>query len=245
MHSISRALLPLWMLALHCAAGAGPMVASEADAAPAATARLGLSAPGLGEGMAAEPPPSAASGSALAVEIITEAEAGTVTPEVPRGPRREGARAANASAPPGPAARKPERTSDDPWGVREVGKAALQWMKDAVPWLRSEGARDAGGGGVTPDAANWSDSPLEAAQAARGATHASNAPPGAGAEGTVSMVIYGDAAQPQFVDPEQTLVRVAFNTVRKVLGHPMTWLVVLLFVVAGIVVKKIDRRPTD
>lgn len=32
---------------------------------------------------------------------------------------------------------------------------------------------------------------------------------------------------------------------RDVLEHPLTWLIVALIIIAGIVVKKIDRRPLE
>lgn len=245
MRPMSRALVPLLMLALHGVAGAGPVPAAEADPAAAAPMLPSLSAPVLGAGMAAEAPASAASGSALAVEIIKEAEAGTTTTETPHGAKRDGARAAAAPVAPGATARNQPGTADDPWGLRDVGKAAVLWVKDVVPWLRSdEDARDADRN-ATLNTADWSASALEAGQAGRRAQLAANQPTGAPTVDPTIAVGYGDASQPKIVDPDQNLVRVVLNTLREVLEHPMTWLVMALFVIGGIVVKKIDRRPTE
>jgi hypothetical protein len=42
---------------------------------------------------------------------------------------------------------------------------------------------------------------------------------------------------------DRSLVREAVQLIREVLEHPMTWLVISLFVVGGIVMSKMDRRP--
>lgn len=222
------------LLALHGAVRAGPMPAAEADAK--ATPSLPSLAP--------EPAASASTGSALAVEIITEAGAGATAAEAPRTPRRD----APHTPPQTPAqlARNQAPADDDPWGVRETAKAAVHWVKDAVPWLRSDDdARDAGRA-VAPDQADWSASPLEGG-AQRGARPGTAHLPTANAATTdpLTTVGYGDATpRPKYASAEPNIVRVVIETIREVLEHPMTWLVLALLVIGGIVVKKIDRRPT-
>jgi len=237
------------ILALQAFAGsaaAGPVPAAEAhDTTTDASTTPALSARLLEEGATATAAASAASGSALAVEIIKEAEAGTAAIETPRQPGRENVRSATQPTAPGPSARSPAGGNDDPWGLRDMGKTALQWVKDAVPWLRSEeDSRDAGQN-KSLDAADWSASPLEGGQAGRGARLASNPPPVAG-QGVdpLSTVGYGDPARPKAAGPEENIVRMIIDVLREVLEHPMTWLVLSLFVIGGFVVKKIDRRPT-
>ena len=230
MNPMPRALTLFLMLALHGAAWAGPVPAAEADAAPTAAAL-----PSLLPDAAA----SAATGSALAVEIIKEADAGAATAEAPRNPARDGARAAPAPTAPTPSARNQARPDDDPWGLRDMGKTAVRWVKDAVPWLRSdEDERDAGRA-VSLDEADW------AGGTGRGAKPGHAHPPaGAGAAGPESTVVYGDAARPKPAEHGENAVRMVLDVIREVLEHPMTWLVAALFVIGGIVVKKIDRRPT-
>jgi hypothetical protein len=204
-----------------------------------------LSAGLLNEGTAATAAASAASGSALAVEIIKEAEAGTAATETPRQPARENARSAAQPTAPGPSARPPTGGNDDPWGLRDMGKTAVQWVKDAVPWLRSdEDSRDAGQNKPL-DTADWSASPLDGGQAGRGARLASDPPPATGPGAyPLSTVGYGDPDRPKVAPPDENIVRMIIDVLREVLEHPMTWLVISLFVIGGIVVKRIDRRPT-
>jgi hypothetical protein len=233
---MSRALATLLMLVLHGAAWAGPVPAAEVDTPQSVAPRV------LGDVAAADTAASAPSDSALAVEIIKEAEAGATTADAPRSPLRDSARAAPA---PAPVARNPSRADDDPWGLRDVGKATLQWVKDAVPWLRSDDDARDGGRGATLDTADWSASALEGGQAGRGALLSANAPPHATAPGNpLSAVGYGTPSLPLAAAPEENIVRVIINAVREVLEHPMTWLVVALIAIGGIAVKKLDRRPT-
>lgn len=230
MKPMSRALTLFLMLALHGVAWAGPVPAAEADAAPTAAAL-----PSLLPDAAA----SAATGSALAVEIIKEADAGATTAEAPRNPARDGARAAAAPATPTPSPRNQASPDDDPWGLRDMGKTAVQWVKDAVPWLRSdEDERDAGRT-VSLDEADWAGGSGRGAKPGNVHLHAT-----ANAAGPESTVVYGDAARPKPAEPGENVVRMVLDVIREVLEHPMTWLVVALFAIGGIVVKKIDRRPT-
>ena len=234
------------MQAFAGSAAAGPVPAAEAhDTSADSSTTPTLSARLLDGGTAATAAASAASGSALAVEIIKEAEAGTAAIETPRQPGRENARSAAQPTAPSPSARPPAGGNDDPWGLRDMGKVAVQWVKHAVPWLRSEeDTRDAGHH-HSLDSADWSASPLEGGQAGRSARLASNPPPVAGpGVDPLSAVGYGDPARSTVVAPGENIVRMIVDVIREVLEHPMTWLVLLLFVIGGIVVKRIDRRPT-
>jgi hypothetical protein len=242
---MSRALTTLLMFALQGAAWAGPVPAGEVDTAPAASTLPSLSPRVSGDVAPADAAASAPSVSALAVEIIKEAEAGVAVAEAPRGPRRDSARAMAPPPAPSPGTRNQPSTGDDPWGLRDIRKTAVQWVKEAVPWLRSDEDRPDASQNMTLDSADWSASPLEGGQTGRGARLASNPPSVAGpGVDSRSAVGYGDSARPRVVDPEGNLVSVVINVLREVLEHPMTWLVLSLFVIGGIVVKKIDRRPT-
>lgn len=242
---MSRALTVLLMCVLHGAAWAGPVPAGEVDTVPAAGTLPSLSPRLSGDVAPTDAAASSPSGSALAVEIIKEAEAGAAVAEAPRGPRRDGANAMAPPPVPNPGTRNQPSTGDDPWGLRDMGKTAVQWVKEAVPWLRSDEDGPAASQNIKLDAADWSSSPLEGGQAGRGARLASNPPPVAGPGlDPMSAVGYGDPARPKVVDPEGNLVRVVINVLREVLEHPMTWLVLSLVVIGGIVVKKMDRRPT-
>lgn len=233
------------MLVLHAGSWAGPVPAAEADAAVPTSALADLSprAPGAGMTLSAEAAASAPAGSALAVEMIKEAGAGASVADTPRSRAREATgNAAQAAAPKAPPP-KPANAADDPWGLRDLGKAAVQWAKQSIPWLRkAEDERDAARS-VTLHPADWSASPLEPGQPARRADLSHNPPAGAG-EDPLSAPSYGEAAQQKMADAEQNAARVLFNAVREVLDHPMAWLVAALFVIGGVVVKKIDRRPT-
>lgn len=238
-------------LALHGAAWAGPVAAGEADAASAASATTGAATPataigtiapttgparGLGEPGRTADAASAPTGSALVLEMLKEADAGAAGHEAVRPPRRDAAGAASAAAP-GERTHQPKR-DDDPWGLRDIGKTALVWAKSAIPWLRSED--DETGKEVVLKPADWSASSLGhdgARSAGRTAEAGSHAQPEA-------EVIYGEAQRAQQANGENNLVREIIEVMRQVLEHPMTWLVVSLFVIGGIVVKRIDRRPT-
>jgi hypothetical protein len=242
MPPMSYALATLLVLALQGAAWAGPVPAVETDAAPTPST-LAMQAPqGLADGLAAQAAASVASGSALAVEIIREAEASAAAAETPRSARRESSRAAASPAAPTPAAHNAAAANDDPWGLRVAGKATLQWVKDAIPWLRSDDDARESNHGAKLDTAEWSASPLEGGRAGRAGGLTLNPAPGSG--DPLSTVGYGDGGQPKPAAHEQNLVREFIDMLRAVLEHPMTWLVVSLFVVGGLVVKKIDRRPT-
>lgn len=244
MRQLLRPLATLTLLALHAGSWAGPVAATAADdvAAGGATAAVtpaGLSAHTLGDG-AAQTAASSPSGSALAAELINEAGAGVNAPDAPQRPRREEARGAGPSASHAlPAARGQAAADDDPWGLRELGKATVHWVKETLPWLRSDTDEQERAAAVH-DAADWSASPLD-----RDARHAPNRPPAASPTVDVDAIAnVANAGPARVFDPEQNVIRVVINTLREVLEHPMTWLVVSLFVIGAVVVKRIDRRPT-
>jgi len=243
----SRPLALLATFALHAASWAGPMPAAEADtgvsaAASAVVTPAGLSAQILGDDVT----PSAASspsGSALAAELIKESGAGVHATETPVHAWRAGGATAAASAKTTAGSAPPHRptTAGDDWGLPEWGKATVHWLKQTVPWLRDD-TDEHDSRTVAPDEADWSVSPLD-----RDARRSPHRPPDVSATAVANAAIRAtpdSEAQPYIFDSEQNLIRMVVNTAREVLEHPMTWLVVLLFVIGAIVVKRIDRRPT-
>lgn len=214
-------------------------IAAATDSAPSASPGLAVQAVAealmAGGGAKVEMPAQAdAAGSpgALAVEIMREAQteaAGaepmrttTTTPVVRAAPRAN--------------------NDQDPW--REWGKGAVAWVKEHIPWLRSEEEADRAPqvSGAGPQ--DWSESPIDLTNAGRGGsdTAAANGvagvPPGKGA-----LVRRGNG---QHTDHDQTpsVVREIIDTAHALLEHPMTWLVGTLVVIGAIAVKKLDRRPT-
>ncbi len=216
------------------------MPAAHADAettGPVEVAPVGLSEPAL-DGVAARSAASGPSGSALAAELIKESGAGVHAADAAAPARRANGAATPASAKlsaDGSAARR--SSGHDDWGLREWGKATLRWLKQAVPGLRDDTDKHSGRT-VAPDAADWSASPLD-----RDLRHAPQRQADAAADAALRATP-DHPAQSVFFDPEQNLVRRVASVAREVLEHPMTWLVLLLFAVGAIVVKKIDRRPT-
>ena len=237
----------LLTLALYGTAWAGPVASEQADAAlaagsgasPAAKTQVSAASAvsqGLPElGRAAGDAASAPSGSALVLEMLQEAGAGAPGHDAAHPSRRP----ANAAAP--VVVAKKAKQDDDPWGLRDIGKTALRWVKGAVPWLGDdEPAHD-----DKPQAlhsADWSAAPLEGGTA-RG-TRPGASPTPHGATDPPHQVGYADADQPRAAGADDNLMREIVDVLRLVLEHPMTWLVVALFAVGGIVVKRIDRRPT-
>ena len=130
------------------------------------------------------------------------------------------------------------KRDDDPWGLRDIGKTALGWAKSAIPWLRNED--DEARKDVDLKHAEWSASSL-GHEGPRGATRTSETARHAQPD---AEVIYGEVQRAPQARTENNLLRDIVDVLRLVLGHPMTWLVVSLFVVGGILVKRIDRRPT-
>lgn len=246
---MSRAPTLLLLLALQGGAWAGPVPVAEAEAASAAATLHSL--PALGEGLAAQPAASAASataGSELAAQMIKEAEAGAATAETPTQVRRDDARTkgqpASASAHAGQvSAQKPAKKVDaDPSGLRDMGKAALQWVKDSLPWLTdNESAHD--GNPQVPHAVDWSAPALAGGAAREGRLGAGQLPHAAPSSDLTPSMGFDGSDKRWATGSDQNLVRAVIEALREVLAHPMTWLVAALFVVGGIVVKRIDRRP--
>ena len=253
-------ILPLLVLGSSVAAGPVPVDdvqgrigATEVTEATLAAPSTGALGEGLALGGAAKTAAAAASAggdsgpssSALAAEIIKEAGAGAAATEPAGKPQR----ARNAATQPAASAssRSQARANEDAWGMREMGKAAVHWLKESIPWLRSEADEGGAGEHALQHSADWSTSGLEGDKTGRGAIAGSmQMPNGTGQvpSGPGYSMGYGNAALPTTaLDPEQNLVRMAARVVREVIEHPMTWLVVSLVVVGAIAMKKADRRP--
>lgn len=181
---------------------------------------------------------AASSASAMAAEIMNEAATARGS-EQPHDKQR----ANNRSTGPAKAA---SAASPDAWDLRDMGKSALQWLKQGVPWLRSEADEEnEAERPVNLEAIDWSR--LDGSAVAGGnrtAVTALPAPAHDAPRDPLSTVGYGTAASPGTPEPGLNVLRWISEVVRPVLEHPMTWLVVSLFVIGAIVVKKIDRRPT-
>lgn len=236
-HSLISTLTIVALLGFAGGLSAGPVQVAESERgeeAPVAPA----SAPH------ADPTPSP---SALAAEIIKEAEAGAQASEQTRSTPRANVQAAIHPVPANPSARPQAAADVDPWGLREVGKAAAHWIKETVPWLRSDEDESSATKTGVPDAADWSASPLDGSAPGRGSragsTHLTGAVSTGPSDPTLTVGYTATEARTA-PDPDQNIVRKAINAIREVLEHPMTWLVVSLFVIGAIAVKKMDRRPT-
>jgi hypothetical protein len=180
--------------------------------------------------------------SALAAEILEEAEAGARPAE---SPRLANTRALGSEA--APVARMQPRAADDVLGLREIGKATLRWIKGTVPWLRSDTDEQTTGNAAMLDSADWSASPLDGGGAGRNTQVGSAILPRTGRDAALdpsTAIGYGNAPLPSSVDPNLNLMQKVISVVREVLEHPMTWLVVSLIVIGAVLVKKFDRRPT-
>jgi hypothetical protein len=123
--------------------------------------------------------------------------------------------------------------------VKDFGKSALAWLKEAVPWMQS-GEQD-------PDAAAegsslWDSRPPGAARLAVAGGMPGRAQPGDGLTGGADRDggVSGDPLPQSY---ERNVVREAVAFVKKVFTHPMTWLVVTIFVIGGIAMSLGDRRP--
>lgn len=178
---------------------------------------LGLAASAAAPAALANADP-AASASALAAEIIKEAGAGSHLAKPPQDAKAS----AHGQLAPSAAGKRPGPGSDeDDLNLREVGKAAIQWAKSSLPLL---------------------DGDADTSEAGQRAVEAE------GTDGAPIVVIDtsdAKAATRGRMNAEENIVRVAVHFIREVVAHPMTWLVVSLVVIGGIVAKKIDRRPTE
>jgi hypothetical protein len=259
---VSAVLLAVPLLMWANGISAGPVQVGESDGHPEGTQETPATPAALsGRSLSAEAAPtaeaspltSAASGSAdsaksasaLAAEIIKEAEADSHASEQPQKTNKP--QALGQGTTPNLAPRVQARATEDEWGLREMGKAAVHWLKESVPWLRSDADESGAGQHVLPNSADWSTSPLEGGRTERNAMAGSTQVPDANGQGAPvpwSTAGYGNTArQTTVLDPEQNLVQVVVKLVREVLEHPLTWLVVSLVVVGAIAMKKFDRRP--
>jgi hypothetical protein len=190
--------------------------------------------------------PPATSGQ-LAAEILQEAGIGAAASAADTAPPLRGQ--SQQPAPPGSTragspARAASGVPEDNAATREVrnfGKSALAWLKEAVPWLQSdEEERNAAAEG----SADWDGGPVGAGGTAVAGVMTGRALAGdsltGGAGGDGDGGASGDPL-PQGYEP--TLVREAVAFVKKVFTHPMTWLVVTIFVIGGIAMSLADRRP--
>jgi hypothetical protein len=129
-----------------------------------------------------------------------------------------------------------------------MSKAAVHWLKEAVPWLRDSADDDNAGRPVGRETAEWSapttDDVATGPRVREGASPQAGTATEATPSATIVLVDLGDAQGSKLLDPDQNVVRQVITLIQEVVGHSMTWLVVALFVIGGIVVKKIDRRPT-
>lgn len=187
---------------------------------------------------------SAPSTSALAAEIIKEVESGVqATSEQTRGAKAQALGQAIAS---GPSDDSGTRSTDDEWSLRKLGKAAVHWIKETVPWLRSDADQGGTGHSAALAGADWSTSPLDGRATDRNPRGNTTQLPDALRDVSLDPTPtgrFGKNMAPPVLEPEQNLVSTVFSVVGEVVEHPMTWLVVCLFVIGGAVVKKIDRRP--
>jgi hypothetical protein len=173
-----------------------------------------LSIPGLAVGATAVGAEPAASASALAAEIIKEAEAGSHP-----GEQAHHAKAAALNHAASAAGTRTKKSADeDNMNLREIGKAAVLWVKSSLPGQDDEDAKKV-------EVRETDANPILFLDTATTGDGKSTS-----------------RARP---DSDANVVRIAIHFIREVIEHPMTWLVVSLVIVGGIVAKKIDRRPTD
>lgn len=236
--------MPALVLALGAAASFAAPVTQDEAASP--TTAL----PAIDAGSGSDP--AASSAAALAAKILEEAQAGaSAEEEAASKPRKHAAHpaasapAAAASAASGAAAsapatrtaaRKPEESP-----LREAAKAAVEWVKDAVPWLRSEGDDD--NQPSTPrQAVDWDGSVEGGARGPGGLAGSNLAGAGIGGGGAAGVIL--PPPKPESSEEVQRqLLRDAIEMFTALISHPMTWLVIALFVIGGYAMGKIDRRP--
>jgi hypothetical protein len=264
MRAVLRAAVSLAMaLWLAGPAASGPVSGEAAQAsADGAPAMPGLPSGPLqaapAEAALTASPKATSSGSAdattsssqEAAEIMREAQAhgDAAAGELAQPKRRPDAqptRQPSTSAATGSGALRPGHGEDD---FRRAGKAALQWLKDSVPWLRKEPQGEEPGR-VPEPAAAWAASPLEGGKAdphalagGVGGMHLAEGS-GTGPLPAGAPVVHGGKAATQMLDPQVNIVREVIDTLRMVIGHPMTWLIVALFVIGSYAMSKFDRRP--
>jgi hypothetical protein len=220
----------LLLMAVHAGvSSAGPVGTSEAEAMSEGVHSAPLAPSGLTTGLntlsipTATSAPRSAPGAdeepptagALAAEILKEARAGASTLESGQ-PSPPSATATSGS-------RTTSREAEDVFGLRGMSKAAVHWIQDAVPWLRDDSYE------------KWSE---------RRSRAVNTAP-----RPTVQFIDLDDStrgpggANPTGYGSGDNVVRQTIKTIQEVASHPMSWLVILLFVIGGIVMSKVDRRP--
>lgn len=252
----------LWLLSLlllaRCAA-AGPVAVDEAASAPMGIEAAPAGAPGVATapldglatsttGVAGGRPANndaAPAGSALALELLKEAEAGASASDGVRRTPRATAQTAGTPPPAVPTSRSQTGEGESDGALREIGKAAVHWLQESLPWLRKDPEEDDRRHNAMPGMADWSESPLEGGKAGRGGRVGAMVPADGAAlaeAGPDTAVGYGSSAQ-RAPDPQHNLIQEFIQLLRTVLEHPMTWLIVSLFVAGGIAIRKFDRRP--
>jgi hypothetical protein len=230
------------LLALAGASWAGPVQEQMPDGANQLTT-LGLAASAAAS-PASGGAESAASASTLAAEIIKEAGASPHQSEQP--PLAKSPIAKQAAA----GSRSAASADEEGLNLREMGQEAIRWAKANLPWLGGEADTEEADHRPLPQAANWSvplpgADMLQQAAAADPTLSPDTSRAKASASIAAPVVDYGKSSPAMNPDHAKNIVRVAIHFIREVVGHPMTWLVVLLVIIGGIVVKKIDRRPTE
>lgn len=176
------------------------------------------------------PSSAAASAAMLAAELMREADVTTNAGEALPAPKRLAAQQAGQvpKTVTMPEQRRASVDGDD-WDLKVLGRSAVGWLKERVPWLDANGTSDAIGSSTTK--VEWADgtSNPQSVGTADMAPRYGSKPQDTGGR-----------TQPGY---ERNVVREFVQLIRDLLDHPMTWLVIVLFVVGGIVMSKADRRP--
>jgi hypothetical protein len=221
----------LVLLTAGAAWGQAPDVASPA----AATGATGAA----DDGAAALDP-------AAVAEIVREVEIGAALAE--EAPASQPARRKSPAAP-APAASKPGRAAsapafdDSPYSLRGRSRAAWEWVKETLPWLDKKVEPVGPQEGVVYDPLGVSGSPFDTTLGAAGiggaGFGAGRGSAGPGAYGSAPPTPGADSSSERVIE----MIRDAVAMVREAVTHPMTWLVVSLFVIGGVAIRKFDRRP--
>jgi hypothetical protein len=217
-------------------AGPADAVQHEPSALPTPSLGQAPAAAGAAKSTAPETSNQTLSPGALAAEIIKEAQAEAGASETARPTPRPAAVS--------PVVRAAPSAPPDDAALRQWGKTAVNWFKYNLPWLRNDEDDAPSPKGTLSNQADWVESPLAGGIAGRGGRGEASPISGTtqAAPGPQSGVGYGSA--PSVTPAPQTnLIREFIDAVRVVLEHPMTWLVVALFVIGGYAMSKFDRRP--
>ena len=206
----------------------------------------GLHVPGLSEAkavtgtaMATGPTHAytAPSGSALAVEIEKDAHAATGSAEPAHPTQRAGARAPTPSgATPGG-----KQQAQDDGSLREFGKAVVHWSNDSIP--DSAKTMMTTGRSVALYRTALTGITRRCLLARPWVARAGSIRIGGTLQVDPADNLSYDTRLRKVVDAQPSPIGEILQIARTVLEHPMAWLVVALFVIGGLVVKKIDRRP--